>query len=392
MLSRSCSATRSSPVRRACRRSSAAIVCRLFFTRWWISWIIAVLILSSCSLRSSSVTSSIATIAPVGSHGAAQAAREAAALGGHERDDALDPDQVVLLDALLEADAALHRFEADVLVGLELLELGLDQVVGVAEAPVQVLGGCAQILDATGRVDDHDAVVDAEPAEPFAAAHAAGDDQVARAGDGAAEGDVAFALPLVLDQQHLAAQGTDDLAALVLDREDLLEHGRAANDGAVDDAARPVAEQHAEDVGRLVAADRGRGQRPAVQAGHRHRLRLSHEHGVAAGAGEQGDVGASQVGEQRQVGGNAGHDRALLAAQRRAAVEVGRGRVRGFDGSGRQGHGVSPQCVAAKSRLPRPASTPVPPHMVGSRICVNWVPVTSSTPQARTANIASPTP
>ena len=50
------SAARASPSgsRRACSRSSAATVCRLFFTRWWISRIVASLVSSSRSRRRSS--------------------------------------------------------------------------------------------------------------------------------------------------------------------------------------------------------------------------------------------------------------------------------------------------------------------------------------------------
>ena len=51
--------------RRACSRSSAATVCRLFFTRWWISRIVASLVISSRSRRRSSVTSRISTSAPI---------------------------------------------------------------------------------------------------------------------------------------------------------------------------------------------------------------------------------------------------------------------------------------------------------------------------------------
>ena len=82
----------------------------------------------------------------------------------------------MLLHPLLEAHAALHGFEADVFVGFQLLELGLDQVVGVAQAPIQVLGRGAQVLDTSTRIDHHYAVVDAKPTELFAAAHAASDD------------------------------------------------------------------------------------------------------------------------------------------------------------------------------------------------------------------------
>ena len=50
--------------RRACSRSSAATVCRLFFTRWWISRIVASLVMSSRSRRRSSLTSRSSTSAP----------------------------------------------------------------------------------------------------------------------------------------------------------------------------------------------------------------------------------------------------------------------------------------------------------------------------------------
>ncbi len=53
-------------VRRACSRSSAATVCRLFFTRWWISRIVASLDSSARSRRLTSVTSRISTAAPDG--------------------------------------------------------------------------------------------------------------------------------------------------------------------------------------------------------------------------------------------------------------------------------------------------------------------------------------
>ena len=44
-------------IRRACSRSSAATVCRLFFTRWWISRMVVSLVTSSRSRRRRSVTS-----------------------------------------------------------------------------------------------------------------------------------------------------------------------------------------------------------------------------------------------------------------------------------------------------------------------------------------------
>ena len=61
------SASRASSVceRRAWMRSSEATVCRLFFTRWWISRIVASLVMSSCSWWRISVTSRQSTIAPM---------------------------------------------------------------------------------------------------------------------------------------------------------------------------------------------------------------------------------------------------------------------------------------------------------------------------------------
>ena len=50
--------------RRPCRRSSDEIVCRLFFTRWWISRIVASFESSRRSRRRSSDTSRVSTTAP----------------------------------------------------------------------------------------------------------------------------------------------------------------------------------------------------------------------------------------------------------------------------------------------------------------------------------------
>ncbi len=56
----------SESIRRDCSRSSAATVCRLFFTRWWISRMVASLVINSRSRRRSSVTSRQSTREPVG--------------------------------------------------------------------------------------------------------------------------------------------------------------------------------------------------------------------------------------------------------------------------------------------------------------------------------------
>src|SRR5579859_6618076 len=98
-----------------------------------------------------------------------------------ERDHAFDPHKVMLLDALLEADTALHGLEADVLIGLELLELRLDQVVGIAQASVEVFGGRAEVFDTTGRVNHYDPVMYAQTSELFATVHTAFDDEIAGA-------------------------------------------------------------------------------------------------------------------------------------------------------------------------------------------------------------------
>ena len=56
--------TSSLPLRRACMRSSEAMVCRLFLTRWWTSRMVASLTPSSRSRRRASVRSSTSTSAP----------------------------------------------------------------------------------------------------------------------------------------------------------------------------------------------------------------------------------------------------------------------------------------------------------------------------------------
>ena len=64
----SSSASRASgtSMRRPCSRSNAATVCRLFFTRWWISRMVASFETSSRSRTRSSVTSRSSTIEPAG--------------------------------------------------------------------------------------------------------------------------------------------------------------------------------------------------------------------------------------------------------------------------------------------------------------------------------------
>ena len=66
--------------------------------------------------------------------------------------------------------------------------------------------------------------------------------------------DVAIALALVLDQQHLTAQRTDDFAAVVANREDLLQHGRAADHGRRDLVSDPTVEEQAEDQRHFIAS------------------------------------------------------------------------------------------------------------------------------------------
>ena len=65
--------------RRACRRSSDEIVCRLFFTRWWISRIVASLLSSSRSRLRSSVTSRTSSTPPATSSAGRGSARSGTA-------------------------------------------------------------------------------------------------------------------------------------------------------------------------------------------------------------------------------------------------------------------------------------------------------------------------
>ncbi|CAM5651393.1 hypothetical protein STENM327S_03155 [Streptomyces tendae] len=63
--SSSASRPRSDSMRRACSRNRAATVWRLFFTRWWISRMVASLVINSRSRRRSSVTSLRSTSEPM---------------------------------------------------------------------------------------------------------------------------------------------------------------------------------------------------------------------------------------------------------------------------------------------------------------------------------------
>ncbi len=65
--SSSASLASSEPNRRDCRRSKDAMVWRLFFTRWWISRMVASFDTSMRSRRRSSLTSRTSTTAPSGS-------------------------------------------------------------------------------------------------------------------------------------------------------------------------------------------------------------------------------------------------------------------------------------------------------------------------------------
>ena len=176
--------------------------------------------------------------------------------------------------------------------------------------------------------------MDAQAAEALAAVHSARHDQVASAGDRAAERDVASPLALVLDDQHLAAQRADDFAALVAYSEHFLQDRCATDHRRRHLIAGTALEEHAVDERRFVtrhgAANR-HWQR--VGAGYGHRLRLRHDHGLVFGTGEQDGIGVRQVGQERQVARDAFEQRAVLGRQVPDGGQRGvRGRLGRLDG------------------------------------------------------------
>src|SRR5205823_924270 len=129
----------------------------------------------------------------------AQAPPPAPARRLRQRYHPLDPDLVLLLDALLETRARLHRFEANVLVRVELGDLAVQQALGVAQAPVLVLRHGADVSNLPVTVYDDQPVVLANAPQPLAAAQSPFERRLANAGQRLAQHGILVAHPLVLE-------------------------------------------------------------------------------------------------------------------------------------------------------------------------------------------------
>ncbi len=174
---------------------------------------------------------------------AGQATQPATRLGGQERDGLLDPDAVLLGDALLQAGRGLDRAEGNVLVCVQLRKLSVDQTVGVAEQTIETLGNGRHVFDLAARVDHHHPVVHAESADVLATIQAALNDQVADPGHRPSEEGTAPALALVLDDRRLDGKGGDDALVGIMDGKDLAHDRHAANHRALDLVAWLVLKQ-----------------------------------------------------------------------------------------------------------------------------------------------------
>ena len=158
--------------------------------------------------------------------------------------------------------------------------------------------------------------------QALTATQTAGHDQLTRARNRPPKARIAFTLAFVLDQQHLAAQRPDNVAAFVAYGEDFLQHRRSANHGCRDLVAYSTVEQHAEHQRRLFAGHRSaNGHRQRVRAGHGHRLGLGHHDHLVVGPGEQHGIGVCQVGQQRQVPADVFEQRPILGRQLPARIE-----------------------------------------------------------------------
>ena len=150
-----------SVMRRACSRSSAATVCRLFFTRWWISRIVASLPMSCRSRRRSSVTSRTSTRAPrrcpAGTSGIARSSTVApCASTSLSRGSAKRSAAASAADARGSSSAADEVSRATVRP-----EVLAEQVPGHAEPAVGRQRVGARVDDVAGAVEPQQAVADA---------------------------------------------------------------------------------------------------------------------------------------------------------------------------------------------------------------------------------------
>ena len=124
-----------SVIRRACSRSSAATVCRLFFTRWWISRIVASLVSSARSRRRTSVTSRTSTSAPASPPGACSGRARTSIVAVRPSTSIGSGNRPATAAAMPAATASPATRSAEAPAG-ELGQVGADEVAGDADPPV----------------------------------------------------------------------------------------------------------------------------------------------------------------------------------------------------------------------------------------------------------------
>ena len=154
----SCSASLASVsfIRRPCSRSSAATVCRLFFTRWWISRIVASLLSSWASRRRSSVTSRTRTSAPCSAPDSSGMARSTTTTPSTSSSSSCGSRCRVAASTPRRSG----ELRADPQPGVDVAQPLPGQVAGVPEPPVGGDGVGARVGDEAGLVEAEHPVAD----------------------------------------------------------------------------------------------------------------------------------------------------------------------------------------------------------------------------------------
>ena len=141
--------------RRDCRRSSDEIVCRLFFTRWWISRIVASLLSSNRSRLRSSVTSRTSRSPP-----SIRGSSSPCGVVEDRHATAQQGDVAALLELLDDRLPALERLADGAVVESEFGEAHADRVGLDPDAVQRRVGVRRHVRDRAGGVDGEHAVAD----------------------------------------------------------------------------------------------------------------------------------------------------------------------------------------------------------------------------------------
>src|SRR5579884_2795999 len=244
----------------------------------------------------------------------------AAAACAQQRNYLLDPDYILLFDPLLQTLAVLHRLEADILVGVEIRQQRINEILHVAEPEIHILGHSADVADDAPLVDHQDPVVQLQAADALRAPHPPLQYQVAELGDRAPELPGLLPLALMLGHRHLALQHADNGPRWAEDREEFLHGRRATDERPADDGVSAALAQQALEQRRAVTAIPSPHQGRGMQRRHRGRGRVREHHRLSTRVvADDAAVRVGHVGQQRQRADDA--LQVLLILQRQAGRE-----------------------------------------------------------------------